>query len=239
MTKINFPSILSGSDKPMKKMSRCVLALSLLSGAAFAQNAPQTKEIDYRRFIEAFHLQDFMENDSDVSSVIRFQYVLQPENKALTWRDVSFKLDGTDYRPDRYWGLDLPVSADLYQRNPTITRISALPGKFALGMMLLVVGAQGQAVESATLRRARDHYDDLISHAGFLVRNMAPSMKVAVVRGEAANGRCRIDGVEGEDQAKPFGEAGQVTFALKQALEPQAKGIVCSTPISEVLLNDE
>lgn len=213
--------------------------IALLSGPAFAQGAPETKEIEYHRFVEAFHLQDFIENKSDVTSTVRFQYVLQPENKALSWRDVSFTIEGTEYRPDRYWGLNLPLSAELYQRNPTIKRSSALPGKFGLGMMILVVGAEGPAVDSATLKKAKDHYDDLIAHAGFAVRNFAPSMKVAVVRGEAAEGRCRIDGVESEDQARPFGEAGEVKFKLKDALGPQAKGIVCSTPISEVLLDDE
>lgn len=221
------------------RTSCCALVVGLLAGAASAQGAPETKEVDYRRFVEAFHLQDFLENKSDISSVIRFEYVLQPENKALTWRDVTFSLEGADYRPDRYWGLDLPLSAGLYERNPTVRRSSALPGKFGLGMMVKVVGAQGPEVDSATLLKARRHYDDLIAHAGFTVRNFAPSMKVAVVRGDAADGRCRIDGMENEDQAKPFGEAGEVKFALKQALAPQAKGIVCSTPISEVLLDDE
>jgi hypothetical protein len=220
----------------MMKKSCCALLIALLSGTALAQ---ETKDIEYRRFIDAFHLKDFIDNKSDLTSVIRFQYVLQPENKALTWRDVSFAIEGTEYRPDRYWGLDLPVSGELYDRNATIRRTSALPGKFGLGMMVLVVGAQGPSVDSATLRKARDHYDDLIAHAGFTVRNFAPSMKVAVVRGEAPEGRCRIDGIESEDQAKPFGEAGEVTFPLKQTLAPQAKGIVCSTPISEVLLDDE
>lgn len=221
------------------KMSCCALAIALVTGAAFAQGTPETKEIEYHRFVEAFHLQDFLENKSDLTSVIRFQYVLQPENKALSWRDVSFTIEGADYRPDRYWGLDLPLSAELYDRNPPIKRTSALPGKFGLGMMVLVVGAAGPSVGSATLLKARQHYDELISHAGFTVRNFAPSMKVAVVRGEAAEGRCRIDGVESEDQAKPFGEAGEIKFPLKQALAQQAKGIVCSTPISEVLLDDE
>ena len=223
----------------MMKKSLSALAIVLLSNAAFAQSAPETKDIDYRRFVEAFHLEDFLENKSDVTSVIRFQYVLTPENKALSWREVAFTIDGADYRPDRYWGLNLPLSAELYERNPTIKRTSSLPGKFNLGMMLVVVGAEGASVGSASLRKARDHYDDLIAHAGFTVRNFAPSMKVAVVRGEAAEGRCRIDGVDSEDQAKPFGEAGEVKFLLKQALAPQAKGIVCSTPISEVLLDDE
>jgi len=222
----------------MLKMSCCALAVALLSGAALAQGTPETREVEYHRFIEAFHLQDFLENDSDLTSVIRFQYVLQPENKALSWRDVTFTIEGTDYHPDRYWGLDLPVSAELYQRNPSIKRSSALPGKFGLGMMVKVVGAEGPAVDSARLKKARDHYDDLISHASFTVRNFAPSMKVAVVRGEAADGRCRIDGVESEYQAKPFGEAGEVKFTLKQALDPKARGIVCSTPISEVLLDE-
>lgn len=221
----------------MMKMSSCVFAVALLTSPAFAQGTPETKEVEYHRFVEAFHLQDFLENKADLSSVIRFQYVLQPENKSLSWRDVTFTIDGADYRPDRYWGLDLPLSADLYERNPTIKRTSALPGKFGLGMMVKVVGAEGPVVESAVLKKARDHYDDLISHAGFTVRNFAPSMKVAVVRGEAAEGNCHIDGVTGGDQA--FGEKGEVKFALKQALAPQSKGIVCSTPISEVLLDDE
>lgn len=223
----------------MMKMSCCALAIALLSGAAFAQAGPESKEVDYRQFVENFYLQDFLDNNSDITSITRFQYVLTPENKAVGWRDVTFTIEGVDYHPDRYWGLDLPVSAELYERNPKIRRTSSLPGKFGLGMMLVVVGAEGPSVDSATLRRARDHYDDLISHASFMVRNLAPSMKIAVVRGEAAEGRCHIDGVESEDQAKPFGEAGQVKFALKQALAPQAKGIVCSTPISEVLLDDE
>lgn len=220
----------------MMKKTCCALLITLLSGTAFAQ---ETKDIEYRRFIDAFHLKDFIDNKSDLTSVIRFQYLLQPENKALSFRDVSFSIDGADYRPDRYWGLDLPVSGELYERNATIKRTSTLPGKFGLGMMVLVVGAQGPSVDSAALRKARDHYDDLISHAGFAVRNFAPSMKVAVVRGEAAEGRCRIDGMDNEDQAKPFGEAGEVKFPLKQVLAPQAKGIVCSTPVSEVLLDDE
>lgn len=220
----------------MMKKSCCALAIVLIAGAVCAQ---ETKEVEYHRFVDAFHLQDFLENKSDLTSVIRFQYVLQPENKALTWRDVTFTIDGADYRPDRYWGLDLPLSADLYARNPTVKRTSALPGKFNLGMMVKVVGAEGPEVDSAVLKKARDHYDDLVSHAGFTVRNFAPSMKVAVVRGEAAGGSCHIDGVQSEEQAKPFGEAGEVKFALNQALAPQAKGIVCSTPISEVLLNDE
>jgi hypothetical protein len=223
----------------MMTKSFCALAIALFSATALAQPAAETKDIEYRRFVDAFHLKDFIDNKSDLNSIIRFQYVLQPDNKALSYRDVTFTIDGTDYRPDRYWGLDLPVSGELYERDPTITRTSSLPVKFNLGMMVLVVGAAGPAVDSTLLRKARDHYDDLIAHAGFTVRNFAPSMKVAVVRGEATDGRCHIDGVESEDQAKPFGASGEVKFPLKQALAREAKGIVCSTPISEVLLDDE
>ena len=74
------------------KKSFCALSIALLSGAALAQGAPETKDIDYRRFVEAFHLEDFLENKSDVTSVIRFQYVLTPENKALSWPHWPLKL---------------------------------------------------------------------------------------------------------------------------------------------------
>ncbi len=212
-------------------LKNMLLAAALVPSLACAA---ETKDVEYRKFIDAFHLTDFLENKSDITSITRIQYELQPENKDLTWRDVSFIVEGQEYKPNRWFGLDLPVNAELYARNPMMTRTSRLPGAFHLGMELVVVGAGGQSVDSAMIRRARDHYDDLIAHAGFTVRNFAPSMDTVIVHGEAAEGRCHI---EGEGEEKSFGEVGEIKFELKKVLKPESKQIACSTPISEVLLD--
>lgn len=221
----------------MKALLAVLAMLPMAAGAA--DSAPEVKDIEYRKFIDTFHLKDFIDNKADITSVVAFQFGLQPENKALTWRDVSFTIDGVEYRPDRYWTLDLPISGALYDRNPTVTRTSKLPGKFGLSMALAVVGPFDRQVDSAQISRAKAHYDDLISHASFLVRNLAPEMSQVAVRGEDSAGRCFIEGTQSEAQAKPFGEAGEVVFDLQAATKPPAKGISCSSPISAVLLADE
>ena len=215
------------------KLKALLILATLLPLAAGAE---ETKDIEYRKFIDAFHLKDFIDSKADITSEVRFQFGLQPENKDLTWRDVSFTIDGVEYRPDRYWSLNLPVSGELYDRNPSVTRTSKLPGKFGLGMALAVVGPFDRQVGAAQLAHAKAHYDDLISHAGFLVRNLAPDMDRVAVRGDDASGRCFIEGLESEGQAKPFGEAGEIVFELKAVTKPPAKGISCSSPISAVLL---
>jgi hypothetical protein len=218
----------------MKLKALFVLAALL----PLAAGAEEVKDIDYRKFIDVFHLKDFIDNKADLTSIIRFQYELQPDNKDLTWRDVSFTLDGVDYRPDRYWSLDLPISGELYERNPTVTRTSKLPGKFGFGMGVVVVGSFDRQVGAEQLSRAKAQYDDLISHASFLVRNLAPDMERVAVRGDDPAGRCHIEGVESEAKAKPFGDAGEIVFELKAVTKPPAKGISCSSLISAVLLAD-
>jgi hypothetical protein len=217
-----------------------LLLFPLLPLAADAvEPAPEVKEIEYRKFIDAFHLKDFIDNKADITSVVRFQFGVQPENKDMTWHDVTFSIDGVDYRPDRYWSLDLPISGDLYDRNVMVTRTSRLPGKFGLGIALVVVGQFDRTVDRANLVRAKAHYDDLISHASFAVRNFAPDMSQVAVRGDDASGRCFIDGVESEAKAKPFCEKGEIVFDLKTATKPPAKGIACSSAISALLLSDD
>lgn len=211
---------------------------ALVALLPLAAGAEETKDVEYRKFIDAFHLKDFIDSKADITSVVRFQFGLQPDNKDLTWRDVSFAIDGVDYRPDRYWSLDLPVSGELYDRNPAVTRTSRLPGAFSLGLALAVVGRFDKQITAAQLGRAKAHYDDLMAHASFLVRNLAPDMSRVAVRGDDASGHCFIEGVESEAQAKPFGEAGEIVFDLKAASKPPAKGISCSSPISAVLLSE-
>lgn len=218
----------------MKLKALLVLAALL----PLASGAEETKDVEYRKFIDAFHLKDFIDSKADLTSVVRFQFGLQPDNKDLTWRDVRFTIDGVDYRPDRYWSLSLPISGELYDRNPTVTRTSTLPGKFGLGLGLAVVGPFDGRVGAGQLVRAKAHYDDLISHAGFLVRNLAPDIEQVAVRSDDASGHCFIEGVESEAQAKPFGVAGEIVFDLKAATKPPAKGISCSSSISAVLLSE-
>lgn len=198
-----------------------------------AAGATEVKDIEYRKFIDAFHLTDFIDNKADLTSIIRFQYELQPENKEMTWRDASFAIDGVEYRPDRYWSLDLPVSAELYARNPTVTRTTKFPGKFSFGMGLVVVGPFAREVPAEKLSHAKAHYDDLVAHAGFTVRNFAPDMSLVKLRGDDPAGRCLADG--NEAKARSFGEAGEVSFKLKEV----TKGVSCSSPISSVLLSDD
>jgi len=212
--------------------------LTVLALLPLAAGAEEVKDVEYRQFIDAFHLKDFIDSKADITSVVRFQFGLQPENQDMTWRDVSFAIDGVVYRPDRHWSLDLPISGELYDRNPTVTRTSRLPGKFSIGMAVVVVGSFDKQVGATQLGRAKAHYDDLMAHASFLVRNLAPEMVRVAVRGDDASGRCFIEGAENETQAKPFGNAGEIVFDLKAATKPPAKGIACSSPISAVLLSE-
>jgi hypothetical protein len=213
--------------------------LTVLVLLPLVAGAEEVKTVEYRQFIDAFHLKDFIDSKADLTSVVRFQFGLQPDNKDLTWREVRFTIDGVDYRPDRYWSLTLPISGELYDRNPTVTRTSALPGKFGLGLGLAVVGPFDRQVGAGQLVQAKAHYDDLISHAGFLVRNLAPDIERVAVRGDDASAHCFIEGTESEGQARLFGVAGEIVFDLKAVTKPPAKGISCSSPISAVLLSED
>jgi hypothetical protein len=64
-------------------------------------------------------------------------------------------------------------------------------------------------------------------------------MSVVVVRSDDTSGRCYIDGVEDESNAKAFDNKGEVKFELKKIRSPAAKQLTCTTKIAEVLLSDE
>ncbi len=230
----------------MKKYVFPLLYFFSLS-ATYAESPPSSppfiKESPYQTYVDAFHLNDFLENGSDISSVISFAFVFTPANKDLRPQDIDLTYDDNGQpikvKIDKYWDTDLPIRADLYQRNPMVKRVSQLPGTFNLGLDMFVVGQFDKTVARDQITKAVAYYDDLISHASFLVRNLAPSMSVLVVRSDDTSGRCYIDGVEDEASAKAFDKNGEVKLELKKIRAPAARQVTCTTKIAELLLSDE
>jgi hypothetical protein len=230
----------------MKKYVFAFLYFFSLS-ASYAESTPPAppffKESPYQTYVDAFHLNDFLGNGSDISSVIKFAFVFTPTNKDMKPQDIDLTYDDNGQpikvKIDKYWDTDLPIRADLYQRNPMVKRVSQLPGTFNLGLDMFIVGQFDKSVARDQITKAVDHYDDLISRASFLVRNLAPSMSVVVVRSDDMSGRCYIDGVEDQSSAKAFDKNGEIKLELKKIRSPAAKQVLCTTKIAALLLSDE
>lgn len=209
-------------------------AVCLLSIAQVAGAAGETATVRYRDLVDPVHLGRVLNLDPDLVSRLHFRIRIVPVDPAETASQLTVAVAGQTYRANRVGAIDMPLTADLYRRNPVVTVQGSPASGASIGMELRVRSASGSTVPMSTINLAMAQYREATGKAAGPLRMFVPRLRTVVIRSEDPSTRCALQNGNRSTALSTPDRNGEIRFPIRGG-QPDA-AISCRPGAREILL---
>lgn len=199
--------------------------------ASLVHVAGETATVRYRDLVDPVHLARVLNLDPGLVSRLHFRIRIVPLDPVETASQLTVSVAE---QTNRVGAIDMPLTADLYRRNPLVTVQGSPASGASIGMELRVRSASGSTVPMSTINLAMAQYRQAAGKAAGPLRIFVPRLRTVVIRSEDPSTRCALQkGNRSTALSTPDGN-GEIRFPIRRDQSDAA--ISCWPGTREILL---